>query len=69
MKRLKENLTNILLIIVVIVCTCVLYVQNRNNHDDIKWYLENMPQENYKYLILEWTLDNDLMQIMKKLDE
>lgn len=64
-KRLKENLTNILLIIVVIICTCILYNQNK----DIIQNVKNIPEDNYKYMILEWTLDNDLMQIMEKLDK
>ena len=55
MKRLKENLTNILLIIVVIVCTCILYGQNKNiqwKQDLILWNT-NMIYENkvsYDYL-------------------
>lgn len=55
MKRLKENLTNILLIIVIIVCTCILYSQNKDIQrklDLILWNT-NMIYENkvsYDYL-------------------
>lgn len=71
MKRLKENLTNILLIITIIVCTvCICNKIDENNNKDILNKIESSLEYKASESTLrriEWEL-NDVNKYLKNID-